>query len=79
MAHRTVQFIIGQILTDEEFRSEFLDRPVATLAGLRERGLELTQGEADALAQTDRRLWRLGAKWIDPRLQRCQLTGGARE
>jgi hypothetical protein len=74
MAQRTVQLIIGQLLTDEELRTAFLEQPAATLAGLRERGFELTNAELDALAQTDRRLWRSGPKWVDARLQRCRLT-----
>ena len=78
MAQRTVQLIIGQILTDEEFRFEFLERPIETLASLRERGFELTKVEVDALARTDRRFWAVGAEWIDTRLQRCRLTGGER-
>lgn len=79
MAQRIVQHIIGQILTDEELRAEFLERPHATLALLGERGFELTECEVEALVQTDRRLWRWGGKWIDPRLQRCRLTSGRRE
>ena len=31
MAHKTVQLIIGQILTDEELRARFLDQPIETL------------------------------------------------
>jgi hypothetical protein len=73
MSQKVVQLIIGQILTDEELRANFLERPPDTLASLRERGFELTASEIDALANTDRRLWRLGAKWIDARLQRCWL------
>ena len=76
MAQRTVQLIIGQILTDEEFRADFLERPRATLASLRDRGFELTNLEVDALARTDRRLWQSGAEWIDARIQRCRLVGG---
>lgn len=76
MAQRTVQVIIGQILTDEEFRSEFLERPTETLRSLRDRGLELTNVEVEALGQTDRRLWTFGAEWVDGRLQRCRLSGG---
>lgn len=79
MAQRTVQLIIGQILTDEELRSDFLEWPIATLATLRDRGFELTDVEADALARTDRRLWQWGAEWIDGRLQRCRLNGGERK
>jgi hypothetical protein len=76
MSQRTVQLIIGQILTDEEFRSNFLDQPTAILIALRDRGMELTNVEIDALAQTDRRFWAVGAEWIDTRLQRCRLVGG---
>ena len=78
MAQRTVQLIVGRILTDEEFRSDFLERPIETLGSLREMGLELTKVEVDALVRTDRRLWVAGAEWIDRRLQRCRLNGGKR-
>ena len=74
-----MHLIIGQILTDEEFRSDFLERPTETLTSLRDRGFELTNVEVDALARTDRRLWAVGAEWIDTRLQRCRLNGGARK
>jgi hypothetical protein len=76
MAQRTVQSVIGLILTDEEFRAGFLERPHATLTGLRDRGFDLTDSEVDALISTDCRLWRCGEQWIDPRLQRCWLTRG---
>jgi hypothetical protein len=79
MAQRTVQLIIGQILTDEEFRSDFLERPIETLRSLRERGVELTNVELDALAHTDRRFWVIGAEWIDARLQRCRLVDAGRK
>jgi hypothetical protein len=79
MAQRTVQLIIGQILTDEEFRSDFLERPLEALTSLRERGIDLTLVEIEALAHTDRRLWLSGAEWVDARLQRCRLVGGERK
>ena len=73
---RTVQLVIGLILTDEELRSDFLERPAETLNALRERGFELTNTELDALEKTDRRLWAVAAEWIDERLQRIRLDGG---
>ena len=75
MAHKNVQFIIGQILTDEKFRSDFLERPIETLKSLCERGFELTKVEIAVLARTDRRFWVVGAEWIDGRLQACRLDG----
>lgn len=73
MAHKTVQFIIGRILTDEELREKFLVAPVETLATFRDMGFELTTAEIDALVLTDSRLWRAGPQWLDSRLQRCCL------
>jgi hypothetical protein len=73
MAQKTVQLIIGRLLTDEDLRQEFLDRPRETLAALREQGFELTQWEVDALIQTDPELWAVVAPLIDPRLQRCSF------
>ena len=73
MAHKTVQFIIGGILTDEELREKFPAAPVETLSAFRESGLDLTDAEVDALTNTDRELWKSGADWIDKRLQRCCL------
>jgi hypothetical protein len=75
MAHRTVQFVIGQILTDEELRGKFLDQPLETLTALRDNGVDLSTSEIDALLVTDPRLWRAGWQWVDSRLQRCRLCG----
>ena len=71
MAHKTVQLIIGRILTDEPFRDRFVVDPDGTLTALREMGYELTRVEIDALSNTDQQLWHKGPHWIDPRLQRC--------
>ena len=79
MTQKSVQMIIGQILTDEELRADFLERPGDTLASLCDLGFELTNGEVEALARTDSRLWRLGANWVDARLQRVRLNHGTRD
>ncbi|HXW08095.1 MAG TPA: Os1348 family NHLP clan protein [Vicinamibacterales bacterium] len=69
MAQKGVHLIVGRLLTEQKFRATFLDRPLETLMAVREAGLELTNVEIDALAQTDRRLWQLGPEWVDARLQ----------
>jgi hypothetical protein len=71
MAHKTVQLIIGRILTDEAFRERFVADPAEILSSLREMGYDLTRLEIDALSKTNRQLWQQGPDWIDARLQRC--------
>ena len=73
MSQRTVERVVGRLITDEEFRLEFTRLPQHSLAALNEQGWELTAIEVEALIQTDRRLWSDGARRINPRLQRSSL------
>jgi len=73
MSHRTIERIIGRLLTDEELRRAFTRSPKRTLAELGEQGWELTRIEVDALLTMEIRLWSEVAARIDPRLQRCSL------
>ena len=70
MSLRTVQVIVGRLVTDEEYRLKFLSDPVGALTTLRDQGVELTSAEIDALIRTDRALWSDAAARIDPDLQR---------
>jgi hypothetical protein len=69
--------LIGRLITDEQFRSEFLRDPESTLLGLCDRGLELSRTEVAALVNTDRTLWARTADAIDPRLQKASLRNEA--
>jgi hypothetical protein len=73
MAHRTVERIIGRLLTDEELRLKFARSPKRTIAELSEQGWELSRLEVDALLAIEVGLWSEVAARIDPRLQRCSL------
>jgi hypothetical protein len=73
MSHRTIERIIGRLLTDQELRLKFTRSPKRTLAELGEQGWELTRIEVDALLTIELRLWSEVAGRIDPRLQRCSL------
>ena len=73
MSHRTIERVIGRLLTDEELRHEFIRAPRRTLADLNEQGWELSRLEVDALLTMDVRLWSDVAARIDPRIQRCSL------
>jgi uncharacterized lipoprotein YmbA len=75
MSQKTVQLIIGRLVTDEEYRLWFLNDPLGALNALRDQGVELTRGEIEALVRTDRTLWKDTAERIDAQLQRTSLRG----
>jgi hypothetical protein len=80
MSQRTIERVIGRLLTDEELRRKFVRSPRRTLLELNEQGWELSRLEVDALLATAIGLWSEVAVRIDPRLQRCSLKtddGGA--
>ena len=78
VAQRIVEMLIGRLITDEQFRAEFLDDPRKTLNDLREQGLELSRTEMAALMNTDPALWARTADAIDPRLQKASLKNEVR-
>jgi len=73
MSQRTIERVIGRLLTDEELRHEFTRSPRRTLAELSEQGWDLTGIEVDALLAIEIGLWSEAAARIDSRLQRCSL------
>ena len=73
MSQKTVQYVIGWLLTDEDLRRQFVERPRETLAEIRDKGYELTGEEVDALARSAPTAWPSMARYIHPRLQRCRL------
>lgn len=73
MAHRIIEMLIGRLITDEQFRREFLEAPEATLFSLCDQGLELSRIEISALVNTDPSLWARTASGLDPRLQKASL------
>ena len=75
MSQKTVQLVMGRLLTDEELRLRFVDRSFETLIELSEQGYDLTADEIDALVRSDPQVWPAMARRIHPRLQRCSLRG----
>jgi hypothetical protein len=73
MSQKTVQFVIGWLLTDEDLRRRFVERPRETLTEVRDQGYELSVDELDALARSEPGAWPSMARRIHPRLQRCAL------
>jgi hypothetical protein len=77
MSQKTVQLVIGWLLTDEDLRMRFRERPRETLVELQAQGYELTPDELDALVRSDPDVWPALARRIHPRLQRCSLRNRA--
>jgi hypothetical protein len=73
VAQRIIEMLIGRLVTDEQFRREFLADPETTLLGLCDRWLELSPTEIAALLNTDATLSARTADGIDPRLQKAGL------
>ena len=78
VAQRIVEMLIGRLITDEQFRREFLADPERTLAELCERGWDLSRTEIAALVSTDGAVWARAAEGLDPRLQKASLKNEAR-
>ena len=70
MAHRSVEILIGRLVTDETFRSAFRTDPTTALTRFMESGYELTSVEVAALGATPVRVWEAIAGHVDPRLQK---------
>jgi hypothetical protein len=74
VAQRSIEILIGRLITDEAFRSAFGRNATSTLTGFMESGYELNAVETAALHATPADLWERVAKHIDPRLQKMSFT-----
>jgi hypothetical protein len=74
VSQRIIELLIGRLITDEAFRTDFLHAPERTLRAACAGGLEITATEIAALVGTDPRIWERTADAIDPRLQKARLT-----
>ena len=73
MAQRIVEMLIGRLITDDQFRDEFIRDPEGVLLALCDRGFDLSRTEIAALVNTDPSIWARTAEDIDPRLQKASL------
>ena len=74
MAQRSIEILIGRLVTDEAFRSAFSSNARVTLTGFIESGYELTPVEIAALCATPADVWERVAARIDPRLQKASFA-----
>jgi hypothetical protein len=73
MAQRSIEILIGRLVTDEELRERFVVAPLETLRFEQQQGLELTAAELDALLASPLSLWTRLAALLDERLQKASL------
>jgi hypothetical protein len=74
VAQRSIEILIGRLVTDEAFREAFLKNPSSALQIFGEAGHELTPLEISALMAMPSELWNEVAAEIDPRLQKANLA-----
>jgi hypothetical protein len=74
MTQRSIEVVVGRLVTDEAFREAYLRNPPQMLTNLVERGLHLSYAEITALIATDPALWRVVAGQIDSRLRNRSLA-----
>lgn len=79
MSQREVEHVIGRLITDEEFRDEFVTDPRGVLSVLVERGASLNAAEIDALLAMGGDFWHRAARELDPRLQKASLKSRRRD
>ena len=74
MSQRSIEILIGRLITDEAFRNSFLHDPRSAVAAFIDCGHEVTAVEMDAIAAVTREFWHYAAGEIDPRLQGASLS-----
>jgi hypothetical protein len=74
VAQRSVEILIGKLLTDEAFREVFLVNPSTALQIFCETGHQLMPLEIAAVIATPPSLWKEAAREIDPRIQKANLS-----
>lgn len=73
MGQRSIEILVGRLVTDEELRQRFIAAPLETLRLVQQQGLELTAVELDALLASPVSLWTSLAAVLDERLQKACL------
>jgi hypothetical protein len=70
MAHRSIEILIGRLVTDEVFRAAFTNDQTGTLRAFERSGHDLTDVERAAVTAITSDAWAQMAERIDPRLLR---------
>ncbi len=77
MSQKSVEILLGRILTDEEFRRSFFPVQSKSFELAAAQGLELTPVERRALTRLRPGPFEFLAETLDPRIVRCCLASGS--
>jgi hypothetical protein len=77
VAQRSIELLIGRLITDEGFREAFVHNPGAAIQMFVDAGSELTTVEIAALLATRADVWERVADEVDPRLQKASFRSPA--
>jgi hypothetical protein len=73
VAQRSIEILVGRLITDEAFRAAFIRNRSLALQRFQQAGYELTAVEIAAVFATSAAVWTTAAEHIDPRLQKSLL------
>lgn len=73
MSQKSVEILLGKLVTDEEMRRSFRRDAAAVLAAFRQAGWDLSTVEAEAIHSLDPAALERLADALDPRLQKASL------
>jgi nitrogen fixation uncharacterized protein len=79
MSQKSVEALLGKLVTDEELRDRFRVDPLEVLASFRQAGWDLSAVETEALRSLDPAALERLAGALDPRLQKASLHTTAQE
>lgn len=74
MSQRSIEILIGRLITDEAFRDAFVMNRSAALQQFQDKGHELTRVEIDAVLAVSPEWWGDAGAELDPRLQKANLA-----
>ena len=76
MAHKSVEVLLGKLVTDEPLRRHFNESPLAMIEELRVFGLEFTTVELEAIRLIEAGPCELPARRLDPRIKKLPTSSG---
>jgi hypothetical protein len=74
VSQRSIEILIGRLITDEAFRDSFVMNRLGVLNRFQDLGYELTRVEIAAVLSVPPQWWRDVATRIDVRLQKADLS-----